>query len=79
VNGIAVGYARSMGVMNKRNALLGWAVWTATKRAAKQKAKSATGSDDSRVPNKSAVAAAIAAVGGAVWFLRRRAGSDDES
>jgi hypothetical protein len=79
VNGIAVGYARSMGVMNKRNALLGWAVWTATKRAAKQKAKSATGSEDSRVPNKSAVAAAIAAVGGAVWFLRRRAGSDDES
>jgi hypothetical protein len=31
------------------------------------------------VPSKSAVAAAIAAVGGAVWFLRRRAGSDDES
>ena len=79
MNAIAVGYPRAMGLVNRRNALLGWAVWTATKRAAKQKAKSATGSDDSRVPNKSAVAAAIAAVGGAVWFLRRRAGSDDES
>jgi hypothetical protein len=78
VNAIAVGYARAMGLVNRRNALLGWAVWTATKRAAKQKAKSA-GSNDSRMPNKSAVAAAIAAVGGAVWFLRRRAGSDDES
>jgi hypothetical protein len=79
VNTIAVGYARAMGLVNRRNALLGWAVWTATKRAAKQRAKSAGRSDDSHMPNKSAVAAAIAAVGGAVWFLRRRAGSDDES
>jgi hypothetical protein len=79
VNGIAVGYARPMGLVNRRNALLGWAVWTATKRAAKQRARSATRSDDLHMPNKSAVAAAIAAVGGAVWFLRRRAGSDDEN
>ncbi|HKB20383.1 MAG TPA: LPXTG cell wall anchor domain-containing protein [Gaiellaceae bacterium] len=68
-----------MGLVNRRNALLGWAVWTATKRMAKQKAKSAGRSDDSHVPNKSAVAAGIAAVGGALWFLRRRSGSDDES
>ena len=79
MNGIPVGYARPMALVNRRNALLGWAVWTATKRMAKQKAKSATRSDDSHVPNKSAVAAGIAAVGGALWFLRRRAGSDDES
>jgi len=79
VNAIPVGYARAMGLVNRRNAVLGWVVWTATKRVAKQKAKSATGSSDSHVPNKSAVAAALAAVGGAVWFLRRRAGSDDES
>jgi len=68
-----------MGLVNRRNAFLGWAVWTATKRMAKQKAKSAGRSDESHRPNKSAVAAGIAAVGGAVWFLRRRAGSDDES
>jgi hypothetical protein len=79
VNTIAVGYARSMGVMNKRNALLGWVVWTTTKRMAKQKAKSAGRSDDSHLPNKRAVAAGIAAVGGALWFLRRRSDSDDES
>ncbi len=68
-----------MGLVNRRNALLGWAVWTATKRAAKQKAKSAGGSDDSRVPSKRAVAAGIAAVGGVLWFLRHRSGPDDES
>jgi hypothetical protein len=65
--------------MNRRNALLGWAVWTATKRMAKQKAKSTASTDDSRMPNKRAVAAGIAAVGGALWFLQRRSGSDDES
>jgi len=68
-----------MGVVNKRNALLGWAVWTATKRMAKQKAKSAGTSDGSRMPNKRAVAAGIAAAAGAVLFLKRRAGSDDET
>src|SRR5206468_3590291 len=66
-------------VSSAANAVLGWVVWTATKRVAKQKAKPATGSGDSHVPNKSAVAAALAAVGGAVWFLRRRSGSGDES
>lgn len=79
MNAIAVGYARPMGLMNRRNALLGWAVWTATKRMAKQKAKSTASTDDSRMPNKRAVAAGIAAVGGALWFLQRRSGSDDES
>jgi hypothetical protein len=46
---------------------------------AKRKAKSAGRSDDSRLPNKRAVAAGIAAAAGAVLFLKRRAGSDDES
>jgi hypothetical protein len=70
-----------MSVLNKRNAVLGWAVWNASKRMAKYKAKSAArgGDDGSRLPNRSAVAAAIAAAGGAVWFLRRRSGSSDES
>jgi hypothetical protein len=79
VNAIPVGYARPMSVVNRRNALLGWVVWTATKRMAKQKAKSTVSSDDSHVPNKRAVAAGLAAAGGALWFLRRRADSDDES
>jgi hypothetical protein len=68
-----------MSVLNKRNAILGWAVWSVSKRAAKQKAKSAaTGRDDhSMRPYKSAIAAGIAAVGGALWFWRRRSDSDD--
>ena len=79
MNAIGVGYARAMGLVNRRNALLGWAVWTTTKRMAKQRARSAATSDDSHRPNKRAVAAGIAAVGGALWFLKRRSGSDDES
>jgi len=67
-----------MGLVNRRNALLGWAVWTATKQVAKKKAKSAATSDDSHMPNKRAVAAGLAAVGGALWFLKRRSGPDDE-
>ena len=66
-----------MSVINRRNALLGWAVWTVSKMAAKRKAKSAKSSDD-RLPTKSAIAAGAAALGGAVWFLRRRADSDED-
>ena len=66
-----------MGVLNKRNAILGWAVWNASKRVAKQKAKSAT-TDGSRRPTK-AVAAGLAMLGGALWFWRRRQGDSDES
>jgi hypothetical protein len=70
-----------MGVLNKRNAVLGWVVWNATKVAAKRKAKSAAPgrSDGSMRPNKGAIAAALATVGGAVWFWRRRSGEPDES
>ena len=67
-----------MSVLNKRNAVLGWAVWNLSKRMAKQKAKSAASSDDG-LPTKSAVAAGIAALGGALWFWRHRASADDES
>lgn len=62
--------------MNKRNAVLGWAVWNLSKRMAKQKAKSAASGDDG-LPKKSAAAAGIAALGGAVWFWRRRASADE--
>jgi hypothetical protein len=65
-----------MSVLNKRNALLGWAVWNVSKRAAKQKAKSAATPDDG-LPKKRAIAAGVAALGGALWFWRRRAGSDE--
>ena len=68
-----------MGVLNKRNAVLGWAVWQVGKTAAKRKAMAAASrrADDSTRPNKKALAAGLAAIGGAVWFWQsRRDGSD---
>jgi hypothetical protein len=68
-----------MGIVNKRNAVLGWGVWQVGKRMAKHKAKSAVPGrvEDSRRPNKGAILTGLAAVGGALWFWRRR--GDDES
>ena len=69
-----------MGILNKRNAILGWTVWQVGKRVAKRKAKDAVpGVDESKRPNKSAVAAALAGLGGALWFWRRRSSGTDES
>ena len=66
-----------MGVINRRNAVFGWAVWNVGKQVAKQKAK-AVASDGSRRSKKGAAAAALATAGGAVWFWRRRRGESDE-
>jgi MYXO-CTERM domain-containing protein len=66
-----------MGVMNRRNAVLGWAVWTVGKRAAKVKARSAVSTDTAK--SKKRMAAAAAAVGGAVFFWRRRRTGDEPS
>ncbi|MDX6511234.1 MAG: hypothetical protein QOE36_738 [Gaiellaceae bacterium] len=65
-----------MGIMNRRNAMLGWAVWNVGKRAAKKKAKNALPGtiDDTRRPNASAIASLLAAVGGVLWFWRKRGG-----
>ena len=70
-----------MGIVNKRNAVLGWGVWQVGKLAAKRKAKQAVPGrvDDSMRPNKGAVVSALAAVGGALWFWRRRGGGDKSS
>ncbi len=69
-----------MGVLNKRNAVLGWTAWQVGKRVLKRKARDAVPgrADDSKRPNKSAVAAALAAIGGALVFWRRRRDSGSE-
>lgn len=66
-----------MGIINKRNAVLGWATWQVAKAGAKQKAKQSLKPDDSRRPGKGAIIGALAAVGGALWFWRRGRGDDD--
>jgi LPXTG-motif cell wall-anchored protein len=59
-----------MGVLNKRNAVLGWAAWTVGKAAMKKKARSATGTSGGR--NKGAIAAGLVALGGTLLFWRRK-------
>ena len=66
-----------MGILNRRNAVLGWATWQVSKSAAKRKAKQSVKPNDRR-PGKRAIAGTLAAAGGALWFWRRRRG-DSES
>ena len=65
-----------MGIVNRRNAVLGWGVWQLSKLAAKRKAKSATHSSGGGRPNKSMVAVGLAGAAGALTFWRKRRSSD---
>ena len=62
-----------MGVMNRRNAVLGWTVWQIAKRVAKRKAKDALPSFDpeTKRPNRSLVFAVVGALAGVLWFWWR--------
>ncbi len=68
-----------MSILNRRNAILGWSVWHVSKLMAKRKAREAVPgrSGDSMKPNKGAIATGLAAVGGALWFWRKRRSGDD--
>ena len=63
-----------MGIVNRRNAVLGWAAWQVGKRVARRKAKSAvpTVDPETKRPNKPAVIAALATVGGLLMFWRKK-------
>lgn len=67
-----------MGIVNRRNAVLGWTVWSIGKRAAKRKAKAAVPTIDAEThkPNKSLVALLIAGAVGAAELVRRRGGDE---
>jgi hypothetical protein len=69
-----------MGIVNRRNAVLGWAAWKVGKRVARRKAKSAVPGtvDDTKRPNKSALALLIAGIVGALTFWRRQRSGDDQ-
>ena len=69
-----------MSILNRRNAMLGWLTWLMTKRALKKKAKDAVPGvvEGSKRPNKGAIVSALAAVGGALWFWRRKSSDDSK-
>jgi hypothetical protein len=68
-----------MSIINRRNAVLGWAVWTTAKKTASIKAKRSMSSSESSGPSKPLVAATFAGLAGAVGALAfwRRHNSGD--
>lgn len=65
-------------MLNKRYALLGWLTWRVGKRMAARKARAAVPNvDEGRRPNKGLIVSALAAVGAAVFFWRRRGDAGD--
>jgi hypothetical protein len=64
-----------MGIVNKRNALVGWAVLKVGKRVAKQKAQTAVPG-----PRAGGIAAGVlAALGGLLFWRRARGGGGDDA
>ena len=62
-----------MGIVNRRNAVMGWAVWKVVKRVGKRKARDVVpGTGEHAGLNKSAIASIAAAIGGAVFFWRKK-------
>ena len=61
-----------MGVFNRRNAVMGWAVWKVAKRAGKKKARNVAPTVEGGKPNKSLIAMVLAAGAGALAVLRGR-------
>jgi hypothetical protein len=68
-----------MGIVNRRNALLGWLAWQGAKMVLKRKAMAAMPSVDPQTkrPNKGAILAVLAVVAGAVFFWRSWGGDDE--
>ena len=66
-----------MGIVNKRNAVLGWLTWNVGKRVARKKAKSAVPTIEGGKPNKPAVAAGVAALAGTLFFWRKKKRGDE--
>jgi hypothetical protein len=65
-----------VGIVNRRNAVIGWAVWKIAKRTAKKRARDAKPGIEDGKPNTSLVAVVLAAAAGALAFLRGRRGAE---
>ena len=63
-----------MSILNKRNAVFGWAVWQTGKKAMKMKAKRAVPSKGGGRGRVKALVAGVATAVGAAYVARRLAG-----
>jgi hypothetical protein len=62
-----------MSIINKRNAVIGWATWKVGKRVASRRARQAMPAVEGGRPNKPALAAGVAAaLAGSLLFWRAR-------
>jgi hypothetical protein len=68
-----------MGIVNRRNAVLGWLAWEGAKLILARKARAAipTVDRDTKRPNKSAIVAAALLFAGAIFFWRSWMGEDE--
>jgi len=67
-----------MGIVNRRNAVVGWGTLKVAKRLGKKKAREVVpGTGEHAGLNKSALATIAAAVGGAIFFWRKKSGDSD--
>ena len=67
-----------MGIVNRRNAMIGWAVLKLGKSKAKKKAKDVVPGAPETGRSRAALAAGVAAFFGVLAFWRKRKGSDDD-
>jgi hypothetical protein len=67
-------YGPGMSILNRRNAVVGWAVTKVAKRVVKKKAADVTPS----ARTGGAAAGALAALGGALLFWKKRSGGNAE-
>ena len=67
-----------MSIINRRNAILGWAVWTTAKKTASMKARKKMPGIENRRPNGPLLAtfAGLAGAVGALTFWRRQHSGD---
>jgi hypothetical protein len=69
-----------VGIVNRRNAVLGWGVWKIGKRVAKKKAKGAAPSVEGGRPNKPLLGmVSLAGIAGALTFWRKKRGGESSS
>jgi hypothetical protein len=69
-----------VGIVNRRNAILGWGVWKLGKRMAKKKAKGAAPSVEGGKPNKPLLGmVSLAGIAGALTFWKKRRGGESSS